>query len=245
MRLLIAEDDVLHRTFVKSAAESVLVDLVTIEEAENGEEAIRLFKSKPFDLVVIDLQMPKINGIEAAKEIWRIEPKTRILFWSNYSEEAYVRGITKIVPTDTVYGYVLKSASEDRLQLAMRGVFLWDQCVVDREVRGVQQKTQNRAFGLTETEYSSLIDLSLGLTDKAIAERRNISLRGAQSRLQQLYMKLGLEKNDIPQGSWGMAYNTRSRAISIALTRGLLNAETLRHEEIDMQAWMRNFLILE
>lgn len=238
MRLLIAEDDALHRTFLRTTATKVLPTLDGIEEVEDGADAIKRFDASEFEAIILDLQMPNVTGVDAAKYIWRKKPGTRILFWSNYAEEAYVRGITKIVPQTAVYGYVLKSSSEDRLQMAIQGVFLQDQCVIDREVRGVQQRADDRSEGLTELEYEALIDLSLGLTDRAMAARRNVSLRGAQSRLQHLYLKLGLTKADIPAGPWGPSYNTRTRAVTIAISRGLLNADAIRQEEEKLADWL-------
>lgn len=110
-----------------------------------------------------------------------------------------------------------------------------DQCVIDREVRGVQIRAENRLEGLTDGEFEILIDLALGLTDKAIASRRGLSTRGAQSRLRQLYEKLGLGL--VPRGST-QAINFRTRAIFVALTRGLLNLNTLTREETKLAAWL-------
>jgi DNA-binding NarL/FixJ family response regulator len=238
MRILIAEDDGLHRSYLRDVAGSILPDLEEVVEADDGKAALELFKQGEFHSVILDMQMPDVTGVEAAKEIWRIAPDTRVLFWSNYAEEAYVRGITKIVPDEAVYGYILKSASEERLRLALQGVFIGDQCVIDREVRGIQRRARDRVAGLSELEYEALVDLSLGLTDKAMAARRNVSLRGVQGRLQQLYIKLGLDKSEVPTGSWGASYNTRTRAITLAFARGLINADALRREEIDLQQWI-------
>ncbi len=237
MRLLIAEDDKLHRAFLEKVARNTLSELDTLTLAEDGAEAIRQFESADYDSIVLDLQMPRMTGVEAAKAIWARKPGTRILFWSNYTEEAYIRGIAKIVPSSAVYGYVLKSAPAEQLRLALQGVFVAEQCVIDREVRGVQQRAGDRLLGLSELEYEALVDLCLGLTDKAMAARRNVSLRGAQSRLQHLYQKLGLDRGDIPIGAWGPTYNSRTRAISLALTKGILNADALRKEEENLRVW--------
>ena len=238
MRLLIAEDDKLHRAFAEKVARATLPDMDVLTMAEDGAEALQEFDAGDYDSVVLDLQMPRMTGVEVAKTIWARKPSTRILFWSNYTEEAYIRGITKIVPSAAVYGYILKSAPAEQLQLALQGVFVAEQCVIDREVRGVQQRAGDRLVGLSELEYEALLDLCLGLTDKAMAARRNVSLRGAQSRLQHLYQKLGLDKGDIPTGDWGPTYNSRTRAISLALTQGILNADALRKEEENLRAWM-------
>lgn len=238
MRLLIAEDDKLHRTFLESLARNTFAELEELTLTSDGSGAIEAFKSSQYDCVLLDLQMPKVTGVDVAKSIWAKAPATKILFWSNYTEEAYIRGITKIVPEAAVYGYILKSAPDEQLKLALQGVFVAEQCVIDREVRGVQQRAGNRLSGLSELEFEALVDLCLGLTDKAMAARRNVSLRGAQSRLQSLYQKLGLDKVDIPSGAWGASFNSRTRAISLALTQGILNADTLQREEEKLQAWL-------
>lgn len=238
MHLLIAEDDKLHRAFLEKVARNTLADLNVLTMAEDGAEAIQEFNAAEYDSVILDLQMPRMTGVEVAKTIWAKKPSTKILFWSNYTEEAYIRGITKIVPSAAVYGYILKSAPAEQLKLALQGVFVAEQCVIDREVRGVQQRAGDRLLGLSELEYEALVDLCLGLTDKAMAARRNVSLRGAQSRLQHLYQKLGLDKGDIPVGEWGPTYNSRTRAISLALSQGILNADALRKEEENLRVWM-------
>ncbi|WP_171130374.1 MULTISPECIES: response regulator transcription factor [unclassified Ruegeria] len=237
MRLLIAEDDKLHRAFLEKVALNTLSDLSFLKIAEDGEEAIKEFDAAEYESVVLDLQMPRLTGVEVAKNIWAKKPCTKILFWSNYTDEAYIRGITKIVPGASVYGYILKSAPAEQLKLAMQGVFVAEQCVIDREVRRVQQRAGDRLSGLSEPEYEALVDLCLGLTDKAMAARRNVSLRGAQSRLQHLYQKLGLDKGDIPVGQWGPTYNSRTRAICLALSQGILNADALRKEEENLRVW--------
>jgi DNA-binding NarL/FixJ family response regulator len=239
MQVMIVENDALHRSFLRSTLEEILPECNSIEEAEDGVSAIEVSRRCSPDSVIMDLQMPNGTGIDAAKDIWRRRPQTKILFWSNYSDEAYVRGVAKIVPSQAVYGYLLKSASEDKLRLAIRGVFVEDQCVVDREIRGVQERVIDRLEGLTDVEYECLIDLALGLTDKTIAARRGLSTRGAQSRIQHLYEKLGLEQGAIPERDWGPVYNSRTRTLCVAFARGLLNADALSQANEDFLVWLK------
>lgn len=238
MNMMIVENDALHRSFIRSVVEEILPQCGAIVEADSGNLAIDLAQRHGPDSVIMDLQMSDGTGIDAAKDIWRQKPRTRILFWSNYADEAYVRGVAKIVPQEAVYGYLLKSASEEKLKLAIRSVFLEDQCVIDREVRGIQQRVVDRLEGLTDTEYECLYDLALGLTDKTIAVRRRLSARGAQSRLQHLYEKLGLGQNTVPMRDWGPVYNSRTRAICTAFARGLLNPEALNKASEDFEVWL-------
>jgi len=237
MNVLITEDDPLHRSFLKSAIENALPECEKVLEAEDGVSAVEVVSNEDIYGVVMDLQMPRASGVDAAKEIWRAHPDMRILFWSNYADEAYVRGVARIVPTGAVYGYLLKSASEERLELAVRGVFQEDQCIIDREVRGVQQRSENMLEGLTDSEFEVLTDIALGMTDKAIASRRKISTRGVQSRLKHLYEKLGIDQSDV-KPNFGPVFNSRTRAVALAMSRGLLNVDGLEASQDDLEDWL-------
>ena len=224
MDILLIEDDPVHRAFFREVIEVALPECERLHEAEDGLAGERLAHEFAITSVVMDLQMPKRTGVEAARAIWRERPHTSIMFWSNYADEAYVRGISRIVPEGAAYGYILKTASEDRLRLALRSLFIEQQCVIDREVRGVQQKSQNQL---------------LGLTDRIIAQRRNLSLRSVQNRLQQLYEKLGVRQPSTDSDSTP-AFNLRSRAVNVALLRKLLNRTALEQAEIELQEWLKD-----
>lgn len=233
MDVLIVEDDPLHRSYLNEAVRAALPECSTVLEAENGRGGeVQARQSRSVN-VVMDLQMSERNGIEAARTIWRERPDTKILFWSNYADEAYVRGVSRIVPEGATYGYVLKSTSDERLRLALRSVFIESQCVIDREVRGIQQKSLGNAHGLSDAEYEILVDLALGLTDKAIAQRKKLSLRSVQNRLQTLYEKLDVYQPSTEQTSgW---YNLRMRAVTIALLSKVLNASALERAERELR----------
>lgn len=239
MNILIAEDDPFHRAFLSSTVRNALPSCENLHEAVDGKEAVEIVLNNDIDGVVMDVQMPEVSGIAAASTIWKKQPDMRILFWSNYSDEAYVRGISRIVPKQAVYGYLLKTASEHRLGLAVLGVFQEDQCIIDREIRGVQQRTQDIHEGLSNTEFEVLMDIALGMTDKSIATRRGISTRSVQSRLKQLYEKLGIDQ--YPQDDvTGPTFNSRTRAVAIALFRGLLNLEGMSVAEENLKLWLED-----
>lgn len=238
MKVLIVEDDPLHRSYLHEAVSAALPECATVIEAENGITGEKLARDHRSAHIVMDLQMAGRNGIEAARAIWRERPETRILFWSNYSDEAYVRGVSRIVPDGAAYGYVLKSASDERLRLALRSIFIESQCVIDREVRGLQQKTLSHPGSFTDSEYEVLLDIALGLTDRAIARRRNLSLRSVQNRLQHLYDKLEVYQTNAvdPDDS---RFNLRARAVTIAFLRKLLNYSALERAEAELQDWLK------
>ncbi|MGO4441066.1 response regulator transcription factor [Rhizobium sp. RAF56] len=238
MLVMIAEDDGLHRAFVRTTVERLWPGNVEIIEAGTGDVAIDMARRREPPFVVLDLQLPKATGIEVARSIWSRRPDTHILFWSNFADESYVRGVARIVPPGTVYGYVLKSTSEEGMRSALRGVFAEGHCIIDREVRGIQHRVQDRLEGITDSEYESLIDVALGLTDKAIAARRGLSTRGAQARIRHLYDKLGLSISEDGSGEATSIFNSRTRAIYLALARGLINVDALRREQERLDAWL-------
>ncbi len=231
--ILVVEDDAVHRAFLREVILATLPGSALIE-AEDGAEGERLARQHGARAIVVDLQMPRRTGVEMARSLWRDRPDTSIIFWSNYADEAYVRGVSRIVPAGAAYGYILKSASQERLGLALRSVFAEGQCVIDREIRSVQQKAASRFEGLSDVEYEILLDLALGLTDRAIAERRSVSLRSVQNRLQQIYEKLGAYEG----GTGADTFNLRTRAVSLALLRRLLNRTSLEQAEAELQDWL-------
>lgn len=233
---LIVEDDALHRNFLRDVLGRSEIGCTRIVEANDGEEALRLAKDNDLRGVVMDLQLPRKTGVQAARAIWTDNPSMPILFWSNYADEAYVRGITKIVPPSATYGYLLKTASKERLGRSMECVFAEGQNIIDREIRGVQQRNAGQSGGLSEAEYEVLLDIAIGLTDQAIAKRRNISLRSVQGRLQQLYAKLGLEEAPTVDGK-AAVYNSRTRSITLALIARLLNGKAIEMAEQDYRRW--------
>lgn len=226
--LLIADDDPVYRSFIREAIGESALGLVNIVEATDGDSAVALAREHRPGCIVLDLQMPQLSGVEAARRIWADQPATRVLFWSNFADEAYVRSLARIVPSEASYGYLLKSTSRERLRVALEGVFLDGQCIVDRMIRDVQARTEHWLDALTDEEYDTLIDIALGFTDQAIAHRQGLSTRGVQSRLQRLYAKLGVST---AQPGWlgeNAAFNPRTRAICVALMRGLVNPDLLR-----------------
>ena len=234
MRALIVEDDQFHASYIQDALAEALPEVTEIFHAANGAKGEEEARQGNIEAVVMDLQMDQRNGIEAARTLWAERPQSRILFWSNYADEAYLRGIARIIPEASAYGYILKTASRDRLKLALRAVLVEGQIMVDREIHRLQKRGATPDTRLDDSEFAVLIDLALGLQDKLIAERRGMSLRTVQNRLLSLYEKLGVdwEMDD------GIALNKRVRALNRAMVTRTLNTETLEAAQRDLEAWL-------
>ncbi|CAM3477269.1 MAG: response regulator [Halomonas sp.] len=238
MKILLVEDDKMHADFLHEIVEGALPEFEQILMAQDGKEAEALTQRHNISAIVMDLRMREHNGIEAARAIWARRPDARILFWSNYSDEAYLRGIAHIVPDQAAYGYVLKTASPERMRVALRAVLIEAQIVVDLEVHQLQNQQIRSRSALTEFEYLILLDVALGLPDKAIATRRNLSLRTVQNRLLDVYDKLdvvALDQNDL-----GILFNKRARAVANAINQKIINREGLEAAEKELRSWLGN-----
>src|SRR5215216_1198785 len=115
MSIVIAEDMAFQRDYLRAMLEDNFADAGPIIETDNGQTAVELaLKNKP-QLIVLDIKLHGLSGVRAAREIWAELNLARIIFWSQYKDEIYVRQPARIVPNETVYGYVLKTSPDERL----------------------------------------------------------------------------------------------------------------------------------
>ena len=238
MSILVAEDNAIQRQYLTQLYADRFAEFAPVESAADGDAAVAQARLLKPALIVLDIQMPGMNGVQAARAIWKHDPKARILFWSQFKDEIYLRELGRIVPPDTVYGYLLKTASEEQLVSAARAVLIDEQCWIDREVRGLTTRAANPATSLTDVESEALLDIALGLTDNAIARRRFLSRRGVQNRLSALYTKLGVENEPEDSTAGGQTFNPRNRAVLTALLRGLINPTELAREADALTEWL-------
>lgn len=240
-RILIADDVPALRQHAARVAKQIAPASIEIVEAANGREALHLARTVRPDLIIMDISMPEIGGIRAAKQIWSEAPARRILFWSNFHREAYVRELGKIVPDTAVHGYVLKSECDEKLSYAIGSLLLHDNPYIDPVVRSVQTRLQSRHEMLSDSEYETLLDVALGLTDRAIAARRHISVRGVQNRFSMLLDKLvkGAETHLRESASMEI-FNPRTRVVLEAVKRGLLDPDEICWLEGELFKWLED-----
>lgn len=215
------------------------VDAVEVFEALTGIEGVEQFRIKQPDMIVMDIVMPEMTGIEAAQQIWSENPRQKILFWSQFHRESFVRELGKIVPDEAIHGYALKTENDEKLLYAVTSVLVQDNPYIDPIVRGVQQTLKITDESLNESEYGVLIDLLLGLTDKAIAMRQHISVRGAQNRIYTVSQKLLRGTDAHLKETAGMeVYNSRVRIVLEALKRGIVDVDYIRRFDEDLDKWL-------
>jgi DNA-binding NarL/FixJ family response regulator len=237
--VLIAEDLTGMRNYAAEAIRKLYANNVEIIEAVNGQDCVSLALEHSPDLIIMDIAMPLVNGIKAAQQIWSRIPTMKILFWSQYHREIYVRDLARILPDDAIHGYILKSESDDKFEYAVTCILKHNNPYIDPVVRNIKSRLTKKDESLSDIEYETLIDICLGLTDKAIARRRHVSVRGVQNRVSILEAKLLKGQNVVARESSGLeVFNTRSRAIFEAFKRGLVDHDILDEMDQEMKEWM-------
>ena len=240
--VIILDYDAVHRHYMRDLIHQQFSSSTEILEAATAAEALRIFEKTTIDLCIFDLQLPDQSGIDVAKQVWDKDQSMRILFWSQHSDELYVRKLFSIVPEKAVYGFLIKTALDEQILNAIEYILEYDQCWIDPKIRKVKQTTFDKNTGLTDVEYETLVDLALGLSDNAIAQRRFITKRGVQNRLASLYSKLGVTDEQYSSEKWGNLFSPRTRAVTLSVIRGLINHQALEKENQFLQQWTQKYI---
>jgi len=237
MSILIAEDNEAQRRYLCNLVASEFPGSTPILPAADGEEALELALRERPKLSILDIQMPKLSGVKAARAIWKEFPAARIIFWTQFPHEIYINEIRKIVNTTEpppTYGFIHKNNPENRLLRFIRAVLEDGADMIDPAFKDSFQRPL-----LTEFEAEALRYLALGLSNWAIARKCSLSNRGVESRLATLYEKLLTDLADgTENGAYDkLAFNTRTRAYFEALRRGLINSDELEAAEVELEKW--------
>lgn len=163
-------------------------------EASNGKEAIQLCEQQSFDVVILDIRMPVMDGIEAARIIQSRWPKSRILILTTFDNNQYVMDALKI----GVSGYILKNADTDSLIRSIRSALQGGLAVEDQVAAKVMPLLLNKQVektvdpSLTPRERAILTCIGEGLNNSEIAERLGLSVGTVKNNTSQILNKLEL-----------------------------------------------------
>lgn len=197
IRVLLADDHTVVRQGLRALL-SAEEDMEIVGEAENGRQALQLIKKLLPDVVVMDIAMPVLNGIEATRQITRYIPSVKVLVLSTYSNDEYVEQLTEAGAA----GYLVKQTAANDLLKAIREAFkgnaffspaiakrLRDQC---RQTFMVGQPVKRRSDYLTTREAEVLQLIAEGRANKQIAAELCISIKTVEKHRQQVMNKLGI-----------------------------------------------------
>jgi len=195
IRILIADDHTLLRNGICALLEAE-ADMVIVGEASDGREAVRLAGQLKPNVVLMDIAMPLLNGLESTRQIKHDHPEINILVLTMYDNEEYFREMLEVGAS----GYIIKRAAATELVTAIRAVYngeavlspaitrylLEDYLTHDSRI----ERDDPNALSSREREVLQLI--AEGKTSREIAEMLNLSVKTVQSHRSNLMQKLDL-----------------------------------------------------
>jgi two-component system, NarL family, response regulator LiaR len=206
IRILLADDHTVVRSGL-SAVLSMQDDFKIVAEAGDGEEAVRLCESLQPDVVLMDLLMPRMDGVTATRAIKERWPKIQIIALTSFKEKEYVEGALKA----GAGGYLLKNVTADELVAAVRRAIAGQPSLSPEAAQVLIQKVSGPSqpgIDLTEREKEILALMVEGLSNNKIAERLTINQSTVKFHVSNILGKLGV--------------TSRTEAVALAVKRRLL-----------------------
>jgi NarL family two-component system response regulator LiaR len=217
IKILLAEDHVIVREGTRELVQHQ-PDMEVVAEADDGEEAVQLAAKLQPDVVIMDIAMPKLNGIEATKQIKALYPATAVLILTAYDNDQYIFALLEAGAA----GYLLKTVRGHELIDAIRAVYGGESVlhpkiarkILSRFVPLATKPSEERvAELLSERELEVLKLAAKGMSNKDIAEQLFLSVRTVQTHLANIFTKLDV--------------GSRTEAILYGLKRGWFTLEDL------------------
>jgi len=217
IKILLAEDHKVVREGTRRLLESQ-GDFEVIGEASDGVEAVELAKRLKPQIIIMDVSMPRLNGIEATKQIKALYPNIAILVLTGYDDDEYVFALLEAGAA----GYLLKESSGEELIEAIRQVMSGEPVLHPKIMKKVlnrlrtpteEPSMQTSSEVLSDREMEVLRLAAKGMSNMEIADSLTLSVRTVQTHLRSIFNKLGV--------------GSRSEAIVFGLKKGWLTLEEL------------------
>jgi NarL family two-component system response regulator LiaR len=217
INILLAEDHVVVRESIRKSLEAQQ-QFNVVGEASDGEEAVRLAAKLKPDVIIMDISMPRLNGIEATKQVKSANPSIAILILTAYDYEQYIFSLLSAGAA----GYLLKDVSSRELIEAIETVHRGESVLHPLIARKVMQRFRTTKGDasveqgpdiLTDREMDVLKMAAKGKSNNAIAEELHLSIHTIESHLGAIFNKL--------------CVGSRTEAVIQAIKRGWLTLEEL------------------
>ena len=191
VRILLVDDHAIVRSGLSTVL-SVSDDFKMVGEAGDGEEALRLCERLQPDVVLMDLLMPKMDGVTATKTIKERWPRIQVIALTSFKEKEYVEGALKAGAS----GYLLKNVSADELINAVRRATAGQPSLSPEAaqvlIHDLMAPEQKVGSDLTQSERQVLALMVEGLSNKEIAERLIVSQSTVKFHVSNVLSKLGV-----------------------------------------------------
>lgn len=206
IRVVLTDDHPVVRSGIRNMLEEA-ADIVVEGEAGDGKEALRLVEELSPDVLLLDMEMPGLSGVEVARQLQEAGSSVKVLALSAYDDEHYIRGLL----SNGAAGYLTKEEAMDTIVEAVRGIASGEEGWLSRRaaasVAAWTRSDEPTREDLTDREVEVLDLVAKGWTSARIANELNISERTVRFHLSNVYGKLGV--------------NSRAEAIAWAIKKGL------------------------
>lgn len=189
-RVVLADDHDVVRQGLKRLLDRV-PEIEVVGEASDGLEAIESVKELQPDVLLLDIEMPHMDGIEVARRLQEANIKVRILILSAYDDREYIRALLDI----GVSGYLIKGEAPSKIVEAVRGIATGQKGWVSPQIRKKLEKMHDGKFKqdtLTHRDLEILRLYAMGASDKAISRQLNLSDGECEQVVNALFQKIGV-----------------------------------------------------
>lgn len=193
LRIVLAEDHTLVRAGLRTLLQQ-LEQVIVVGEAADGREAVALAKTHKPDMILMDISMPGLNGLEATRQVRKELPDVRVVILSMHSSEEHVMQALRAGAS----GYLLKESAPLELELALRSVARGEtylsppisRQVIEGYMQRVSDTTQDALASLSARQREVLQLVAEGNSSKEIARRLNLSVKTIETHRTQLMERL-------------------------------------------------------
>ena len=212
IKILLAEDHIVVREGTRELLQNE-TDMEVVGEADDGVQAVQMCGKLRPDVVIMDIAMPNLNGIEATKQIKEKYPDIAVLVLTAYDDDQYVFALLEAKAA----GYLLKTVRGQELISTIRAVCAGESVlqpsiarkVIDRYNAAMRPGSRGLNEPLTKKEMDVLRLAARGITNKQIAEELNLKVQTVRSRLKKVFKKLNV--------------SSRTEAVMYALKKGWIS----------------------
>jgi DNA-binding NarL/FixJ family response regulator len=204
MKLIIADDHSVVRDGLRWML-SDREDIQIVAEAGDGSELLQVLQGQAADIVLLDVRMPGLSGLDALPEIRESHPETKVIVLSMHDEPAYVRQALSLGAA----GYVLKSSGRDELIRALEEVARGGTYVQGEVAAPLAEPGADQAHGLSPRELDVLVLLAEGMENKQVARALGISEATVKTHIKSIFERLGVR--------------SRAEAVAVGMRTGIID----------------------